>query len=70
MTQSTYFTVRICKPSASPLASSTGHSYEYNYLDEAAARVRMERMIAEDNGFDYHLLRTTTEVISTSEAST
>jgi len=69
MTETTYYTVRICAPGQAALAPKLGHHYEYNHTDLNTARAYLAAIPAKFGEYDYHLLQTTVTVVDTVKAS-
>jgi len=65
MTETTYYTVRICTPGQAPLAPALGHHFEYSHSAKAEAEAYIAAMSAKHKEYDYHLLRTTVTVLRT-----
>jgi len=69
MTETTFYTVRICAPGQAPLAPKLGHNFEYNHTELDTARAYLAGMSAKFGEYDYHLLQTTVTVLDTVEAA-
>jgi len=69
MTQSTYYTVRVCTPGQAPLAPALGHHFDCSHSAQAEAEAYIAAMSIKHTGYDYHLLITTVTVLRTVEAA-